>query len=40
VIRFLVPLTASDAIVEEGLGIVVQSLRELTAVPLKPAVNA
>ena len=31
VIRFLVPLTASDAIVREGLGIVAESLRELTA---------
>jgi 4-aminobutyrate aminotransferase/(S)-3-amino-2-methylpropionate transaminase len=40
VIRFLVPLTASDAIVHEGLGIVVESLRELTAVPGKAAVNA
>jgi 4-aminobutyrate aminotransferase/(S)-3-amino-2-methylpropionate transaminase len=29
VIRFLVPLTASDAIVREGLGIVAESLREL-----------
>jgi 4-aminobutyrate aminotransferase/(S)-3-amino-2-methylpropionate transaminase len=29
VIRFLVPLTASDAIVAEGLGIVVGALREL-----------
>ena len=27
VIRFLVPLTASDAIVREGLGIVAESLR-------------
>jgi 4-aminobutyrate aminotransferase/(S)-3-amino-2-methylpropionate transaminase len=40
VIRFLVPLTASDAIVQEGLGIVVEALRELTAVPGKAAVNA
>ena len=30
VIRFLVPLTASDAIIREGLGIVAESLRELT----------
>jgi 4-aminobutyrate aminotransferase/(S)-3-amino-2-methylpropionate transaminase len=30
VIRFLVPLTASDEIVREGLGIVLEALRELT----------
>ena len=30
VIRFLVPLTAADEIVREGLGIVIESLRELT----------
>jgi 4-aminobutyrate aminotransferase/(S)-3-amino-2-methylpropionate transaminase len=30
VIRFLVPLTASDDIVREGLGIVIEALRELT----------
>jgi len=40
VIRFLVPLTASDAIVREGLGIVAESLRELTAGTAKAAVNA
>ena len=40
VIRFLVPLTASDEIVEEGLGIVVGSLQELTAGTVKAAVNA
>jgi 4-aminobutyrate aminotransferase / (S)-3-amino-2-methylpropionate transaminase / 5-aminovalerate transaminase len=40
VIRFLVPLTASDAIVREGLGIVAESLRELTGVTAKAAVNA
>ncbi len=40
VIRFLVPLTASDAIIREGLGIVAESLRELTGVPAKAAVNA
>jgi len=40
VIRFLVPLTASDAIVREGLGIVAESLRELIAEPLKSAVNS
>ncbi|MBP1599425.1 MAG: hypothetical protein H6Q05_4802, partial [Acidobacteria bacterium] len=38
--RFLVPLTASDAIVREGLGIVAESLRELVGVPSKAAVNA
>jgi 4-aminobutyrate aminotransferase/(S)-3-amino-2-methylpropionate transaminase len=37
VIRFLVPLTASDAIVSEGLDIVVETLRELTATPFKVA---
>jgi 4-aminobutyrate aminotransferase/(S)-3-amino-2-methylpropionate transaminase len=40
VIRFLVPLTASDAIVREGLGIVTESLRELTGGQAKAAVNA
>jgi 4-aminobutyrate aminotransferase/(S)-3-amino-2-methylpropionate transaminase len=30
VIRFLVPLTASDEIIREGLVIVVTALRELT----------
>jgi 4-aminobutyrate aminotransferase/(S)-3-amino-2-methylpropionate transaminase len=42
VIRFLVPLTASDAIIEEGLGLVLEALRELTADPAagKKAVNA
>jgi 4-aminobutyrate aminotransferase/(S)-3-amino-2-methylpropionate transaminase len=41
VIRFLVPLTASDAIVHEGLGLVLEALRELTtAVDNKRAVNA
>lgn len=40
VIRFLVPLTASDAIVSEGLDIVVASLRELTATNFKTAVNS
>jgi 4-aminobutyrate aminotransferase/(S)-3-amino-2-methylpropionate transaminase len=40
VIRFLVPLTASDAIVREGLGIVAESLRELTGATTKAAVNA
>jgi 4-aminobutyrate aminotransferase / (S)-3-amino-2-methylpropionate transaminase / 5-aminovalerate transaminase len=40
VIRFLVPLTASDAIVREGLGIVAESLRELTGSATRVAVNA
>ena len=40
VIRFLVPLTASDAIVREGMGIVAESLRELTASGTRAAVNA
>lgn len=40
VIRFLAPLTASDAILREGLAIVADSLRELTGVPAKAAVNA
>jgi 4-aminobutyrate aminotransferase/(S)-3-amino-2-methylpropionate transaminase len=40
VIRFLVPLTASDAIVREGLAIVAESLRELTgAQAVRSAVN-
>ena len=37
VIRFLAPLTASDAIVREGLDIVVASLRELTGAGAKSA---
>ena len=40
VIRFLVPLTASDAIVREGLGIVSDSLRELTGATAQAVVNA
>ena len=40
VIRFLVPLTASDAIVREGLGIVADALRELTGVAVRAAANA
>jgi 4-aminobutyrate aminotransferase/(S)-3-amino-2-methylpropionate transaminase len=40
VIRFLVPLTASDDLVREGLGIVTESLRELVAAPTRTAVNA
>ena len=39
VIRFLVPLTASDEIVREGLGIVVASLRELTTGSTQTVVN-
>jgi 4-aminobutyrate aminotransferase/(S)-3-amino-2-methylpropionate transaminase len=40
VIRFLVPLTASDAIVREGLAIVAESLRELTgALTTRAAAN-
>ena len=39
VIRFLVPLTASDAIVREGLGIVAEALRELTGVAVRAAAN-
>ena len=39
VIRFLVPLTASDEIVREGLGIVAESLRELTGAVTLAAVN-
>ncbi len=40
VIRFLAPLTASDEIVDEGLGIVVESLRELTGAAVRKAVNS
>jgi 4-aminobutyrate aminotransferase/(S)-3-amino-2-methylpropionate transaminase len=40
VIRFLAPLTASDAIVREGLAIVGDSLRELTGASRRVAVNA
>ena len=39
VIRFLVPLTASDAIVREGLAIVAESLRELTGAGTRAAAN-
>ena len=39
VIRFLVPLTAPDAVVREGLGIVIESLSELTAARVRVAVN-
>jgi 4-aminobutyrate aminotransferase/(S)-3-amino-2-methylpropionate transaminase len=37
VVRFLVPLTASDEIVREGLGIAIESLRELTGASLRAA---
>jgi 4-aminobutyrate aminotransferase/(S)-3-amino-2-methylpropionate transaminase len=40
VIRFLVPLTASDEVVREGLAIVAESLRELTGASTQAAVNA
>jgi 4-aminobutyrate aminotransferase / (S)-3-amino-2-methylpropionate transaminase / 5-aminovalerate transaminase len=40
VIRFLAPLTAGDDIVQEGLAIVIESLRELTGVTEKRAVGA
>jgi 4-aminobutyrate aminotransferase-like enzyme len=41
VIRFLVPLTASDEIINEGLGLVLEALRELTAgTVVKKAANA
>ncbi|HYN38139.1 MAG TPA: 4-aminobutyrate--2-oxoglutarate transaminase, partial [Rhodospirillales bacterium] len=40
VIRFLAPLTASDEIVREGLGIVLESLQELTGVAQRKAANS
>jgi 4-aminobutyrate aminotransferase/(S)-3-amino-2-methylpropionate transaminase len=40
VIRLLVPLTVSDAVLHEGLGIVAESLRELTVGMTRVAVNA
>jgi 4-aminobutyrate aminotransferase/(S)-3-amino-2-methylpropionate transaminase len=40
VIRLLVPLTVSDAVLHEGLGIVAESLRELTVGAARVAVNA
>jgi 4-aminobutyrate aminotransferase/(S)-3-amino-2-methylpropionate transaminase len=40
VIRFLAPLTAPDEIVREGLGIVIESLRELTVASLQSAASA
>ncbi len=40
VIRFLAPLTASEEIVREGLGITIESLKELTAAERKAAANA
>jgi len=39
VIRFLVPLTAPDQIVREGLAIIAESLRELTGAVTKAAAN-
>jgi 4-aminobutyrate aminotransferase/(S)-3-amino-2-methylpropionate transaminase len=40
VVRFLVPLTASDAVIREGLAIVADSLRELAGATARTAVNA
>jgi 4-aminobutyrate aminotransferase / (S)-3-amino-2-methylpropionate transaminase / 5-aminovalerate transaminase len=40
VIRFLAPLTASDEIIQEGLAIVIESLRELTGAVEKRALSA
>jgi len=40
VIRFLVPLTAGDQLIEEGMTVFLESLTELTKVPVKSAVNA
>jgi len=40
VIRFLAPLTASPQIVDEGLAIVVESLRELTGADVQQSVSA
>ena len=40
VIRFLAPLTASDEIVREGMGVALSALRELTEAPVRSAVNA
>ena len=40
VIRLLAPLTASDEIVREGLGILIAAMRELTATPMRAAVPA
>jgi 4-aminobutyrate aminotransferase / (S)-3-amino-2-methylpropionate transaminase / 5-aminovalerate transaminase len=40
VIRFLAPLTASDEIIQEGLAIVIDSLRELTGAVEKCALSA
>ena len=40
VIRFLVPLTASDEIVREGMGIVADAMRELTVGEVRAAANA
>jgi len=40
VIRLLVPLTASDAIVGEGIGIVAESLRELAGAAVRTGARA
>jgi 4-aminobutyrate aminotransferase/(S)-3-amino-2-methylpropionate transaminase len=40
VIRFLAPLTTPPALIDEGLAIVVESLRELTGVGAKQAATA
>jgi 4-aminobutyrate aminotransferase/(S)-3-amino-2-methylpropionate transaminase len=40
VIRFLAPLTASEELVREGMGLVLDALRELTAGNVRAAVNA
>ena len=40
VIRFLAPLTASDEIVREGMGVALSALRELTAGSMEAVVNA
>lgn len=40
VIRFLAPLTIPDALLKEGLGIVLEALRELTGGAVAKAVNA
>jgi 4-aminobutyrate aminotransferase/(S)-3-amino-2-methylpropionate transaminase len=40
VIRFLVPLTASDQLIDEGMKVFLESLADLTNVPVKSAVNA
>ncbi len=39
VIRFLVPLTASDEIVREGMGVVAEALRELAGAAIRSVAN-